>query len=76
VSQVSAAKEVVHPLTKQVYRLTPEGLVEVYDPATGRRGLFDEHGRWQSGELRHADMQVAGWVGRLARRGRPAGEES
>jgi len=73
---VSPAKEVVHPLTKQVYRLTPEGLVEVYDPATGEKGLFDEHGRWLSGELRYADMQIAGWVGRLARRGRSAqGEE-
>ncbi|KAB2340380.1 transposase [Actinomadura rudentiformis] len=65
---MSADKEVVHPLTKQVYRLTPEGLVEVYDPATGLRGLFDERGQWQSGELRYADLQIAGWVGRLARR--------
>lgn len=65
---MSEAKEVVHPLTRQVYRLTDDGLVEVYDPETGRRGIFDEHARWQSGELRHADMQITGWVGRLARR--------
>lgn len=65
---MSGKKEVVHPLTKQVYRLTEEGLVEVYDPATEERGLFDHHGEWQSGTIRHADIQIAGWVGRLAQR--------
>jgi hypothetical protein len=60
-------KELRHPVTKQVYKLTEEGLVEVYDPATGQRGLFDEHARWLSGELRYADLQLAGWVGRLAK---------
>lgn len=68
------SKEVVHPLTRQVYRLTEDGLVEVYDPTTGERGLFDHHGTWQSGQLRHADIQVAGWVGRLAQRRPPVPE--
>ncbi len=58
---------VTHPISKQVYTLTDNGLVEVYDPTTGQRGLFDSDGRWQSGEIRHADLQVAGWVGRRAR---------
>ena len=60
-------KQFVHPVTKQVYQLTEDGLVEVYDPATGRRGIFDEHARWISGELRYADIQAAGWVGRLSK---------
>ncbi|WP_055716137.1 hypothetical protein [Streptomyces torulosus] len=62
------AKQVIHPLTGHVYRLTEDGLVEVTDPRTGARGVFDFQARWQSGELRHADLQMAGWVGRLARR--------
>lgn len=61
------AKQFVHPVSKHVYRLTEEGFVEVTDPETGRLGLFDEHARWISGELRYADVQAAGWVGRLAR---------
>lgn len=63
-----AAKSMVHPVTRQVYTLTADGLVEVYDPATGLRGVFDEQGRYRSGDLRHADYQLAGWVGRLAHR--------
>ncbi|MFC4469452.1 transposase [Streptomyces xiangluensis] len=62
------SKQVIHPLTGHVYRLTEDGLVEVTDPKSGARGIFDFQARWQSGELRHADLQMAGWVGRLARR--------
>ncbi|GAA2491855.1 transposase [Streptomyces longisporus] len=62
------SKQVIHPLTGQVYRLTEDGLVEVTDPKTGARGVFDFQARWQSGKLRHADLQMAGWVGRLAQR--------
>ncbi|MFI7701879.1 hypothetical protein [Nonomuraea sp. NPDC049480] len=61
------AKQFVHPVSKHVYSLTEEGLVEVRDPETGRLGLFDENARWISGELRYADVQATGWVGRLAR---------
>jgi len=60
-------KQFVHPVTKQIYQLTEDGLVEVHDPATGQRGIFDEHARWISGELRYADVQATGWVGRLAK---------
>ncbi len=63
-----SAKQVTHPLTGHVYRLTEDGLVEVTDPKTGAWGIFDFQARWQSGELRHADLQMAGWVGRLAQR--------
>lgn len=61
------AKEFVHPVSKYVYTLTEDGLVEVRDPETGLFGLFDENARWISGELRYADAQATGWVGRLAR---------
>lgn len=61
------AKTVTHPVTGQVYRQTPEGLVEVTDPDTGVQGIFDADGVWKSGELRHADLQLAGWVGRVGR---------
>ncbi|MGH9010324.1 MAG: transposase, partial [Acidimicrobiia bacterium] len=62
--------ELVHPLTRHIYRLTEDGLVEVEDPADGRRGIFDHDGNWRSGELRSADPHMAGWVGRLAQRGK------
>lgn len=62
------SKQVIHPLTGHVYRLTEDGLVEVTDPATGTQGLFDFQARWQSGELRHADLQMAA----LGRPPRPA----
>jgi hypothetical protein len=65
------SKQVIHPLTGHVYRLTEDGLVEVTDPKTGAQGTFDFQARWQSGELRHADLQMADWVGRLARRRAP-----
>lgn len=61
-------KAVVHPLTGQVYSPTDDGLVEVYDPADGRRGRFDEDAVWLGGDLTYADRQMLGWVGRLSRR--------
>ncbi|MGH3629741.1 MAG: hypothetical protein ACRDRL_20175 [Sciscionella sp.] len=61
-------KKLVDPLTKQVYSTTEDGLVEVYDPATGKRGRFTETGEWKSGDLRYANRQLAGWMGRLAAR--------
>lgn len=63
---MAESKKLVDPLTKQVYTATEDGLVEVYDPATGKRGLFTETGEWKSGELRYANRQLAGWMGRLA----------
>jgi len=61
-------RSATHPVTGHVYATTADGLVEVTDPATGRRGLFDENAVWQSGELTYADRHLAGWVGRLSRR--------
>lgn len=70
-SAAPGGKSVVHPLTRQVYSLTAEGLVEVFDPQTGQKGLFDAGGNWQSGDVRHADLQIAGWVGRVAKHTAP-----
>ena len=46
--------------------------MQVSDPASDRIGVFDSTGRWFSGEIRDADPQILGWVGRLpaAREGR------
>lgn len=63
-----AGKQVVHPLSRQVYRLTEAGLVEVTDPRTGRVGVYDAQGVWRSGERLDVDIQMTGWVGRLALR--------
>jgi hypothetical protein len=57
-------KSMKHPLTGFVYALTADGRVEVRDPNSGRVGVFDASGRWFSGEIREADPQILGWVGR------------
>lgn len=59
-------KELTDPISKQVYSLTDGGLVQVFDPATGETGFFESDGHWVSGELRYANRQLLGWVGRLA----------
>ena len=61
-----------HALTGGVYELRPDGLVGVAEQ--GRSGVFYADGRWHSGELRHADPQMIGWIGgpRLGRRREPA----
>lgn len=59
-------KKLVDPLTKYVYTMTDDGLVEVFDPATRKRGIFTEQAEWRSGDLRYANRQLIGWIGRLA----------
>lgn len=58
------SKSMRHPLTGFVYALTAEGRVEVRDPESDRYGIFDATGRWFAGEIRDADPQILGWVGR------------
>lgn len=53
-----------HPISGYLYSLNDSGLVEVVDPATDRRGVFDDKGTWFEGELRDVDFQILGWVGR------------
>jgi len=50
-----------HPLTGGIYSLQEDGLIEVSE--NGKVGLFDKDGRHQSGELRHADLHLLGWLG-------------
>jgi hypothetical protein len=65
---VAEPKRLVDPLNKQVYTTTEDGLVELFDPETGKRGIFTENAEWVSGDLRYANRQLAGWIGRLSRR--------
>lgn len=58
-------RKLTDPLTQQVYTLRDDGFIEVYDPNTDQRGIFDENANWQSGELRYANRSLAGWIGRV-----------
>lgn len=58
------AKEYRHPISGCIYTVNPEGLVNVHDPRTGQFGVFDSNGVWVEGEIREADLQALGWVGR------------
>jgi len=49
-----------HALTGGIYELQPDGAVRVDEQ--GRIGLFERDGRWRSGELRHADPHLIGWL--------------
>lgn len=53
---------VKHGFTGAVYRDVGPGRVEVEMP-DGRRGLFDNEGRWIEGELYEADPELCVWVG-------------
>jgi hypothetical protein len=58
-----------------VYTAREDGWVDLVDPATGKSGVFDETGQWHSGELRYADRQLLGRIGRLAVRRAATGGE-
>ena len=49
-----------HPLSRAIYDVREDGLVQV--DQHGTTGVFDHDGRWVSGELRHADPQLCGWL--------------
>ena len=66
-------KSMKHPISGFIYALTEDGKVRVSDPASDRFGIFDSTGRWFSGEIRDADPQILGWVGRLPVARGPAG---
>lgn len=72
---MAEAKKLIDPINQQVYTATEDGLVEVFDPATGKRGIFNENAEWISGDLRYINRQLAGWIGRLSRRQAAAKEE-
>ena len=50
-----------HPLTGGIYSLQDDGLIEVNE--NGKTGLFSKDGQYQSGELKHADLHLLGWLG-------------
>jgi hypothetical protein len=50
----------VHPLSGALYDVRPDGHLDV--TLRGVSGVFDAEGRWVSGELRHADPQLCGWL--------------
>ena len=50
-----------HALTGAVFTLLDTGLIEVNDD--GKTGIFHPDGRHESGELKHADLHMLGWLG-------------
>ncbi len=50
------------PITGTTYERVEQGIVRVTTP-DGEEGIFDEHGRWREGAVRHADLQLCSWVG-------------
>jgi len=50
-----------HALTGGVYELQDNGLIKVTE--NGREGFFHPDGRYESGELTHADLHLLGWLG-------------
>ncbi len=49
-----------HPLSGALYEIDESGHVRVDDH--GVRGVFTPQGEWISGELRHADAHLCGWL--------------
>jgi len=53
-----------HPISHALYELQPDGNVKVTDGAV--EGVFDNEGRWISGELEEADLHMILVTGRQA----------
>jgi hypothetical protein len=49
-----------HPLSRALYNVGTDGLVYVDDH--GVTGVFTPDGDWVSGDLRHADAHLCGWL--------------
>ena len=50
-----------HALSRAMYEVTDGGNVEV-TAADGTTGMFTPDGEWISGDLRHADPHLCGWL--------------
>ena len=50
-----------HALSKAIYDVRDDGNVEVTS-RDGAVGVFTPNGEWLSGELRHADPHLCGWL--------------
>ena len=51
-----------HPLSGATYDLLDDGTIHVKTRAN-REGIFDRHGHWLAGELKHADPHLCLWIG-------------
>ena len=50
-----------HALTGGIYELLDDGSIKVTEG--GKEGIFSAKGIYQSGELKHADLHLLGWLG-------------
>jgi len=50
-----------HALTGGVYELQEDGLIKVTE--NNQVGYFFADGQYDSGELKHADLHLLGWLG-------------
>jgi len=57
-------KQFRHAVTKDVYTLREDGLVEVTSSTTGETGVFTSEGEWVEGDLEYAEMVMCQFVGR------------
>jgi hypothetical protein len=58
------SKQFTHAVTKDVYTLREDGLVEVASATTGEKGVFTSEGEYVEGELEFAEMVMCQFVGR------------
>jgi hypothetical protein len=58
------AKQFTHAVSKDVYTLREDGLVEVRSASTGETGLFTSEGEYVEGDLEFAEMVMCQFVGR------------
>ena len=57
-------KQFTHAVTKDVYTLRDDGLVEVTSSTTGDTGVFTSEGEYVEGDLEFAEMVMCQFVGR------------
>ena len=57
-------KQFTHAVTKDVYALREDGLVEVTSSTTGEKGIFTSDGEYVEGDLEFAEMVMCQFVGR------------
>ena len=50
-----------HALTGGIYELLEDGLIKVTEDEIS--GIFSADGAYQSGDLKHADIHMLGWLG-------------
>lgn len=50
-----------HALSRALYDVRPDGNVDVTAP-DGSTGVFTPAGEWVSGDVRHADPHLCGWL--------------